>query len=47
MGFWTVWALNAQGNLKPQKEGSEQCLGRHSVRVAVYSQQHWADLLKL
>lgn len=34
MGFWTVRAINAQGSLEPKEEGSEQCLGRHSRRVA-------------
>lgn len=34
MGFWTVRAVSAQGSLEPKEEGSEQCLGRHSRRVA-------------
>lgn len=32
MGFWTVWAVSAQGSVVPEEEGSEQCLGG---RVAV------------
>lgn len=35
MGFWTVWAVSAQGSPEPKGQGSEQCLGRHSGRVPV------------